>query len=300
MKKNWVVLVSIALNLVLIVMVLGMQSSLEKQIWRLSSDVENIEHNVDVTLSQVSNRVQRAVEDATKQVKDYELLPTGIDKETQELQAILNVNLNQWKVDTVVMLEATMGSNKHMMSLPVENGSCAAPISIPLKQPSELELEAVVTSGGVSKREYLGSWTDVSMLLPIRLDGWGGSWPDYVDGQVIMRQLETSVYDQNYDVREVEAPGFRVYLNDHLVLSPAATAVEHNGPGYITYECETWTLDTEIGDEVKLTFICEDEYGLGYEFAIQTWVVKENGTNHGRLDDLPNSNEDEFPKLRWE
>lgn len=91
-----------------------------------------------------------------------------------------------------------------------------------------------------------------------------------------------------------------MYLNDHLVLSPAATAVKHNAPEYITYECEPWTLETGIGDEVKLTFICEDEYGLGYEFVIQTWVVKENGTNNGRLDDLPYSNEDEFPKLRWE
>ena len=300
MKKNWVALVSVALNLVLIVMVLGMQSSLEGQIRRLSSDVESIEHNVDATLGNVTNRVQRAVEEATKQVKDYELLPTGIDKETQELQAILQVDLSQWQEDTMVMLEAAMGSNKHMMSLPVENGTCAGPISIPLNQSSELEMEVVVTSGGVSKREHLGSWADVSMLLPIQRNSWGGSMPDYIDGQVIMNHFDTSVCDQRYAERAVEAPGFRVYLNDQLVLSPAATVTKHDRHDSIMYECEPWTLDAEIEDKVKLTFLCEDEYGLGYEFVMQTWIVKENGPNNGRLDDLPYSNEDEFPRLRWE
>ena len=298
MKKNWLALVSIALNIVLIIMVLGMQSSLEGQIRRLSSDVGNIEHHVETTVGNVSNRIKMAVEEATKQIKDYELIPTGIDKETQEFQANLLVNLNQWQEDTIVVLEATMGPEKHMIALPVGNGTCISPISLPLEQLTEIELEAIVTSGGVSRREYLGSWMDISMLLPIQRNSWGGSMPDYTDGQVIMNYFDTSVCDQNNPERAVKAPGFRVYLNDKLVLSPTATAgFDVNS---YSYECEPWALDAGVGDEVKLTFICEDEYGLGYEFVMQKWVIEENGPNHVRLEDLPYSMEDEFPKLRWD
>ena len=300
MKKNWLALISIALNIVLIVMVFGMQSSLEGQIRRLSSDVGTIENNVEITLGNVGNRVKMAVEEATKQIKDYELIPTGIDKEKQELQANLLVNLNQWQEDTIVVLEATMGPEKHMIALPVGDGTCVSPISLPLEQLTELELEAVVTSGGVSRREYLGSWMDISMLLPIQRNSWGGSMPDYKDGQVTLHYFDTQVRDQRYENRAVEAPGFRVYRNDKLMLSPAATAVEENGFDVITYECEPWTLDAGVGDEVKLTFICEDEYGLGYEFVMQKWMIEENGPNNGRLDELPYSMEDEFPELRWD
>ena len=273
MKKNWLALISIALNIVLIVMVLGMQSSLEGQIRRLSSDVENIEHHVETSVGNVSNRIKMAVEEATKQVRDYELIPTGIDKERQELKANLLVNLNQWQEDTTVVLEATMGAEKHLVALPVGDGTCASPVSLPLKQLTEIELEAVVTSGGISRREYLGSWMDISMLLPIQRNSWGSSMPDYVDGKVIMNYFDTSVCDQNYPERAVKEPGFCVYLNDKLVLSLGANAVGHEKYENIMYECEPWTLDAGVGDEVKLTFICEDEYGLGYEFLMNAWVV---------------------------
>lgn len=299
-KKNWLALVSIALNIVLIIIVFGMQSSLEGQIRHLSSDVDSIEHNVDATLGQMSNRVQRAIEKANEQVEDYELIPVNIDKEAQELQALLRVNLNQWQEDTVVEFEATMGPDKHIMSLPVENGSCEGPISIPLKQPLDLEMEVVVTSGGVSQREPLGSWADVSMLLPIQRNSWGGSNPDYIDGQVIMDNFETSVCDQNHTDRAVEGPGFRVYLNDQIVLSPAAIIEKNEEHDFIDYKCEPWALDAEIGDEIKLAFICEDEYGLSYEFVLQKWSINGNTPKDSWIDDLPYSDEEEFPTLRWE
>ena len=116
------------------------------------------------------------------------------------------------------------------------------------------------------------------------------------------------------DGRRVKAPGLQtvmaylmpkrtdceVYLNDQLVLSPDATAAGHEKYENIMYECAPWTLDAGVGDEVKLTFICEDEYGLGYEFVMQKWMIEENGPNNSRLDELPYNMEDEFPKLRWD
>ena len=72
MKKNWLALISITLNIVLIVMMVGMQTSLEGQIRHLSTDIDNVEHRIETTLDNVSNRIRVAVEDASKQVKEYE------------------------------------------------------------------------------------------------------------------------------------------------------------------------------------------------------------------------------------
>lgn len=64
---------------------------------------------------------------------------------------------------------------------------------------------------------------------------------------------------------------FRLYCNGRLAETVPAVAGQESG----TWE-GTGTLSCADGDQVEVRFFCEDDLGLGYEFPVRVWEVKED------------------------
>ena len=161
------------------------------------------------------------------------------------------------------------------------NGVFSTKVELPCEMGAVnvIELEALVSGGGLTKKESLGVWGDISMLLPLRNDGAGWSGPKYRDG-VMSSQFNFSITGQNNEAVVVNNPKFLVYRNGELAQELAATEYGNyysdNIKNYAVHkEHEEWSIECEEGDKIEIRFRCEDEYGLGYDFPFANWVAIE-------------------------
>ena len=65
---------------------------------------------------------------------------------------------------------------------------------------------------------------------------------------------------------------FRLYRNGQLEETIPAASGQESG----TWE-GTGTVSCAAGDQLEVRFFCVDGLGLGYEFPVRTWTVKEDG-----------------------
>ena len=56
---------------------------------------------------------------------------------------------------------------------------------------------------------------------------------------------------------------------------------------------ETIPVDAQPGDELRLTFACQDQFGLAYEFPYARWQVYDSAVETVHEDG------DVFPALTW-
>lgn len=264
MKKNWIAVLSLALNVVLVVQLVILGGKLETAERNLRNQMDGMESALQAEVYHIEQRVEQAVREATKLVLDYELQPVGIDKEAQTLEADIVLRLKEWSEDTTVELIAVVGRDTFITLLPANGlGNCIGQISVPMNQQTEVKLQAAITSGGVTTREEPGGWGDISMLLPVQMLSWGGSVPVYQFGTLIIDHYEGHLEDQNGQAIEGINTRYRLYVNEQMVREEA--------------QCENWEYPCKLGDEIKLTLACEDEFGLGYEFLLYTGNCVENG-----------------------
>ena len=64
---------------------------------------------------------------------------------------------------------------------------------------------------------------------------------------------------------------FRLYRNGQLEETISAASGQESG----TWE-GTGTVSCAAGDQLEVRFFCVDGLGLGYEFPVRTWTVKED------------------------
>lgn len=262
MKKNWLALVSILLNVVLVVLVVRLNTSLAETKRQLTDRIDWMEQQVERIPGDIYQLTKEALKTAAKQVADYEVQPTGIDAEKRVLTADVVLTLKEWQADTRVTLEADVGGRQTEAEIPVENGICRGSIEIPVNQSCEVFLNASITSGGATVREELGGWSDVSMLLPIRVDGSGGSVPYYENGSVVVGSYTAYLCDPKGQPVENIGARYRLYVNDELVIEDE--------------QCHNWTYPCEPDAVYHLTLACEDAFGLGYEFTLLRGICDEN------------------------
>jgi len=295
MKKNWISIVSLVLNVVLLVSVISLGGKLERTEDNLRGWINHVEREVQTSVEAISRNVENAVEEATKQVAAFELQPAGIDTERQTLLADVVLTLRQWTADTSVELHVFVGEEWSYSFPTVENGICRGHVELPIENSESLWMVASVTSGGVTTREEVGSWWDIAALLPVQMSGFGGATPRYEDGMVQLHHYQADLFDghDRYGIR-VQEPEFRMYLNDVLVQTQPGT--EQEDGGLVQYECTIEPIACEPGDTFRMIFTCRDEFGLGYEFTLGLWSVPEE---EGRLEELP-AEEAHRPVLTWD
>jgi len=279
MKKNWMQVVTLCLCGILLAVTFVQGKQLNEIQRQMDNRMDNLRDSVEREIRNISNDIERELEEADKVVAEYALEPQGIDKETRSLQATAAVTLKEWYDDTEIVLLAKVGGNE--LSLPMEsagNGSYASRISLPLEGNNEVFLDALVTGGGLTKKESLGGWGDISMLLPLQNSGGGWGGPEYRDG-VMSSQFHITIRGENGTPAPVQNPQFLTFKNGELVQTQKAIEDPYSGASdgrcyTVDTENYEWSVQCDIGDVIEVRFRCEDEFGLGYDFLFQTWVAE--------------------------
>ena len=294
MDKKWTSYLSLILCAVLLVIVLVQGAQLRE--YREQTDIQIRQLYQQLTsqynlINQLYDNVEDYVEEAMQVVTAYELQPSGVDAVNRTLKADFSVELREWHEDTQVTLLASV--NGTQSALPM-TGNGAGIFSVPLSLPLDsvenflLQLSVTVTGGGLTRQEDLGGWSELSLLLPLRLRGGGWNKPTYLGG-TMQSDFHVKISGQGHQPAPVYEPMFQVYQNGALVQTLNAvidpTSSSSNGTNY-TPDTENycWSLPCDLGDVIEIHFLCQDEYGLGYDFLFQTWtaqVTPENQTGAG-------------------
>lgn len=279
MKKNWMQLGSLLLSVVLLALLVRQGQTVEN----LRSSLRNIEnrmYDLEDEVRGISGDVTRAVEEAANPILKWEIHPRGISQDHQRLVADVALELKNWQEDTLVYLETEIGPDRHILAMQVDDvGFGSGTMLFPIHEQCEVKLAAVITGGGESRRVDLGGWGDISMLLPLQSDGGGWDGPEYRDG-VLSSQFDISVTGWDYQQPgEIRDPKFQVYRNGELVQTLAAVIDPYSGSSNgVNYTVDTedyrWSLECDEGDTIEIRFLCQDEYGLGYDFCFAVWTVE--------------------------
>ena len=285
MKKNWMQVVTLCLCGILMAVTLVQGKQLNEIQRQMDDRMDNLRDSVEREIRNISNDIERELEEADKVVVEYVLEPQGIDTENRSLQATASVALKEWYDDTEIVLLAKVGDNE--LSLPMQgdgSGSYASQISLPLEGNNEVFLDALVTGGGLTKKETLGGWGDISMLLPIQNSGGGWGGPEYRDG-VMSSQFHITIRGENGTPAPVQNPQFLTFKNGELVQTQEAIEDPYSGAREgrcytVDTENNEWSVACDVGDVIEIRFRCEDEFGLGYDFLFQTWVAEGETTDN--------------------
>lgn len=280
MKQNWLQILSLVLCLVLLFLVLGQNRQMKQQYDRLESELYQLRTELSDALQNVSFDIRQELEAAERLIADYTLQPGGISKEDHTLLADVSVSLKEWYLDTQVTLVAENGDTGTSITADTAgDGTYTAQIAIPLEGNGEFHLSAHVSGGGMIRQEAIGSWADFSMLLPLRY--CGGSWdgPNYVNG-TLSSSFNIDIQGHSGVPGTIEEPRFLVYRNGELAQTiPAVPVTDYGGYDWVSYTVDTqghrWQLECDPGDTVDIRFLCQDEFGLGYDFLFGSWVAED-------------------------
>ena len=283
MKKNWMQIVTLCLCCILLAVTIFQGKQLSELQGQMNSDMSSLRNKVELEIQNFTSYIERELEEADRVIEEYALEPKGIDKDTRTLLAEASVTLKEWHEDTEVVLLAKVGGNELSLSMENKgNGSYASQISLPLEGNNEVFLDALVTGGGLTKKETLGGWGDISMLLPLQNSGGGWGGPQYVDG-VMSSQFHITIRSENGTPAPVQNPQFLTYRNGELVQTQNAVEDPYSGASdgrcyTVDTENNEWSVQCDIGDVIEVRFRCEDEYGLGYDFLFHTWIAEKETT----------------------
>lgn len=281
MKKDFWSIITAVLCVVLLFVVIAQGKRLDGLSQKIDGKVDSLRYELQGEISNISNIVRSELEELDRIVLRSELKPMGIDKDNKKLLANAVVNLKEWREDTEVTLYVTIGSEKLPVAMTSDgNGGFSATVALPCEVDAKniIELEALVSGGDMTRKESLGAWGDISMLLPLRSDGGGWSGPTYKNG-VMSSQFNISMAGQSQTSAVVNNPEFWIYKNGEFVQKYEAvqtTYYSSDGRNYtVNTENNLWSIDCKVGDNIDIRFRCEDEYGLGYDFLFANWVALE-------------------------
>lgn len=134
----------------------------------------------------------------------------------------------------------------------------------------------LISNEDVTKEESIGAWSDISMLLPLQMNGGGWSGPDYENGRMGSR-FNVSIKGQHSDSVDIKNPEFWIYKNGSIVQQLDAiqsTEAYSDGKDYVIDSDNTyWSIECAEEDTIEIHFRCEDEFGLGYDFLFQKWIA---------------------------
>ena len=279
MKKNWTQIITLCLCVILLAVTFIQGKRLSEFQQQMNNKMDFLRDGVEHEIQNISNNLEHELEKANQVVAEHKLESSGIDKETHSLLGTASITLKQWYEDTKVTLLARIGDDE--ISVPMisnGNGAYSCSLSLPLEGNLEVFLDALITGGGLTKKEALHAWGDVSMLLPLSDSGGGWGGPTYKDG-IMRSNFHITLTGQNGKPDPVKNPQFLTYKNGELVQTQNAIedpdSAPHNGICYtVDTEDYKWSVPCDIGDVIDIRFRCEDKYGLGYEFLFQSWFVE--------------------------
>lgn len=292
-KRDWGKVAAILCAVLLAVNLWQLQ-----QISDLRNQLGSVETNLQMETRRLGERVQavqRAAQEADKLVQDWELRSINVDPASKCLRVEVTLRLKEWREDTQVCLVIMQGPDTRYAAMTSGGGQYTGVAEFPANN-QEVRLVAQISAEGMQKEEDLFGWDSASMLLPVQCYGWGVGGPDYArnadkSGTLTVNSCEAEL--MGYEKRalpQLSGQVFRLRRNGEI----AAEKTAMYGETINQYTCEGLSSETQIGDELTLTFFCRDESGLGYEFFLESWAIDDNGIGE-RL--APGA---DWPRLTWD
>lgn len=276
MKKNALQICTLVLCAALLALSIAQSARISALEERLDGGLERLAQQINSSGQDVTQRVEALLEEAESSVNSYALIPRGIDSEARTLLAEASVELKSWGGHTQAALLAAVGGEE--LSAPMESagdGAYSAQLALPLEAGTELRLAVLISDGGQERREELGAWEDLAMLLPLQNGGGGWSGPEYIGGR-LRSQFHITIEGYDGPPGAIEDPAFTVYKNGEPAQELAAVIDPMSGPpDAVCYTVDTenndWSIECGAGDVIEIRFTCVDGYGLGYDFLFQRW-----------------------------
>ena len=298
MKRSWMQITSLTLTAVLAVVVFWQGAQLEALEQQLRAGLDELEDVARTEADNAARRVETALREEAEVITDYALVPTGLDKATRTLTADWSVTLRQWSADTRVQAELPAAGETQTLTLTHQGGGV---FSVPVSLPVEMEggigpVVVTVTTGGVSSAESLGGWESITQLLPVQYGGsdGGGYTLELQNGNAELYSWDVFLVDGCGDAASVQSPVFRLLQSGEMVQECPGQQVRENGT--IRYTCADWQPQPcAAGDELAVTLICADGFGLTYTFTLARYQVTEENTLAETYEDS-----DAYPVLTWE
>ena len=223
MKKNWIALASLALNLVLVALVLWQGSrldTLEQSLWNVQ---DNLMDRQDQVMDEMG-ALRQDVQEGERLIADCALEPAGLDPETRSVLLNASVTLKAWSADTTAALLLELdGQTTDAPLTHAGNGVFTGKAAVPVEENGSLTVTLLADTGGTVTREQAEFVYQLSDLLPVTDGATGTSAPYWEEGTLLLRSgFSFCPYDRDHDYVEVRDPEFRLYRNGELILEEAA------------------------------------------------------------------------------
>lgn len=281
MKKNWFQILSLSLNVMLLIALLVTRTEFVDTQTILKSNLDGIAYRLSDMDDQITNLSAKQREQ-TENLSDFSFEPTGLDPESHTLQADMSITLRRWTADTEVTLLVTQSGRTTEQSMTGADGVFTAPVSLPVEDTGEVSFAANITTGGQTSREEVTSYSDLAMLLPLTNDGSGYGDPTYRGGSL---QLQYDLGIRKQYGTEVVAPVFQVLKNGETVQTLPVKISEStvsSDPDVVYYTPASDDGNIEVScqpkDTIELHLLCQDSFGLSYDFTVCTYEIDQDGT----------------------
>ena len=281
MKKNWLQILSLALNVTLLITLLVTRAELVNTRTILKSNLDGIAwrlFDMDDRITNLSAKQREQTED----LSDFSFEPTGLDPESHTLQADMSITLRRWTADTEVALLITQNGQTAELPMTGTDGVFATPVGLPVEQTGEVSFAVNITDGGQTSREEVTSYSDIAMLLPLTNDSSGYGDPTYRGGSF---QLQYDLGIRKQYGTEVIDPVFQVLKNGETVQTLPVKISEStfsSDPDVVYYtpasENGGIAVSCQPEDTVELHLLCRDSFGLSYDFTVCTYEIDQDGT----------------------
>ena len=281
MKKNWLQILSLALNVTLLITLLVTRAELVNTRTILKSNLDGIAWRLSDMDDRITNLSAKQREQ-TEDLSDFSFEPTGLDPESHTLQADMSITLRRWTADTEVALLITQNGQTAELPMTGTDGVFATPVGLPVEDTGEVSFAANITAGGQTSREEVTSYSDLAVLLPLSNDSSGYGDPTYRGGSF---QLQYDLGIRKQYGTEVIDPVFQVLKNGETVQTLPAKISESTFSGdpdvvYYTPASENGgiAVSCQPEDTVELHLLCRDSFGLSYDFTVCTYEIDQDGT----------------------
>ena len=281
MKKNWLQILSLALNVALLITLLVTRAELVNTRTILKSNLDGIAWRLSDMDDRITNLSAKQREQ-TEDLSDFSFEPTGLDPESHTLQADMSITLRRWTADTAVTLAVTQNGRTTEQPMSGNGGVFTALVSLPVEDTGEVSFAANITAGGQTSREEVTSYSDLAVLLPLSNDSSGYGDPTYRGGSL---QLQYDLGVRKQYGTEVVAPVFQVLKNGETVQTLPVKISEStvsSDPDVVYYtpasENGGIAVSCQPEDTVELHLLCRDSFGLSYDFTVCTYEIDQDGT----------------------
>ena len=283
MKKNWLQILSLALNVALLITLLVTRAELVNTRTILKSNLDGIAWRLSDMDDRITNLSAKQREQ-TEDLSDFSFEPTGLDPENHTLQADMSITLRRWTADTEVALLITQNGQTAELPMTGADGVFTAPVSLPVEQTGEVSFAMNITAGGQTSREEVTSYSDLAMLLPLMSNSSSLSGHVYEDGMFRMGMDIDIGLERQYGARVIDSV-FQVLKNGETVQTFPAKILEStfsSDPDVAYYTPDTADERLEIScqpsDTVEIHLLCKDSFGLSYDFTVCTYEIDQDGT----------------------